>query len=149
MVLAGRTDALRRKMNWDDYTMLLAVIAADKKQRKKGKSLPTGDLEPLVARLRSGPLSDEARELVADLLSRHQLKRKPGGRARPAYEDPSDDQINVMAAADDYHERGRKRGESRDKAIARLAREYGCAEYQLRNYLDGSTRQARKDKAGR
>jgi hypothetical protein len=120
---------------WEDQAWLVAVAAADR----------SGDLAPLIARLRSdAPLSENARELVADLLARHQLKKRQGGRARPAYEGASDEQVRVIAAAQDYDERGRRPGESEDDALERLAREYKCDAQQIRDFRSNRGGTARK-----
>ena len=65
------SDKPRRNLTWWSD----AIAVADR----------SGDLAPLIALLRSEiPLGAMPRELVADLLSRHELKRKSGGQRRPA-----------------------------------------------------------------
>jgi hypothetical protein len=129
--------------DWSEHAWLLAVIAADR----------SGDLGPLIARLRSAPPSQRASELIADLLARHQLKKPPGGRARAVYEPLTDDEVNLLVAAKQYHEQGQRflskprtiairtggwrtgRRESFDDATARVATEHGVNVHQLRNLL--------------
>ncbi len=63
-------EAIATYLRWRE-----AVVRADQ-----------GDLEPLITRLRSEEvLGPEARIWVADLLKRHNLKKKPGRQATPAY----------------------------------------------------------------
>jgi hypothetical protein len=90
-----------------DQAFLLAVIDADR----------SGDLAPLIARLRSSPPSQRASELIADLLARHQLQKLPGGQARPLYEPLTDDEVNLMVAAQQYREQGRRHLSPRAIAI--------------------------------
>lgn len=115
------------KWTWSDQAWLLAVIAADK----------SGDLAPLIDAFLGGRrVSRFARELIADFLQRHQVKKRRGGRARPIYELLSDDQVDVITAAMTYRTEGRRKGEKRDDAIKRLACDYRCHWRQLDNFLN-------------
>jgi len=56
------------------------------------------DALPLIAILESDtPMTRTARRHVADMLRRHQLKRKPGGQATPAYAVSRQDAKMVLA----------------------------------------------------
>ena len=64
-------DSVREYLVWRS-----AIVRADQ-----------GDTQPLIKLLRSGNIpGPEARELIADLLSRHKLTRKRGRQATPVYQ---------------------------------------------------------------
>lgn len=105
----------------------------------------SANLSPLIHNLRAKTdLSPYGRELLADLLQRHQLKKLRGGRQSPIYTGPTDDQVRVMAAYIAYVEERRRKGENSADAVTRLAKEYQCHRNQLENYLKNSGGTARR-----
>jgi hypothetical protein len=81
-------------------------------------------------------LTREESELFVDLLSRHDLKQKPGGRKVPAYKRSSWAELRLEIAAESvrYYQRRRL---SFAAAVERVARENYVPEKALQSYLRG------------
>lgn len=92
-----------------------------------------GDKGPLIALLQSEEvLGPDARDLVADLLSRHNLRKPPGGQATPAYRmTPAEGWLHHQAAGVRYW---KKKGLSNEDAIRAALRDYKREEFELKNY---------------
>jgi hypothetical protein len=111
----------------NDERWIIAIEAADE----------WGKLDQLVKLLREAtPLSDDVREILADLIASRGL-----GRRRSS----SPEEIKLLSAAHVYRMQwGKRPGETRDQRIARVAREEGVPEHSLRNLLDGKGRLSRR-----
>ena len=106
-----------------------------------------GDKGPLLALLKSEfDLPREARVYLADLLARHQLKKKGGGQTTPAY-DRTEVEIVLSLAIDDVRELVRTRKRRVAEALEQTSRTRGIPPNILESaYKDrrGSTRRMKK-----
>jgi hypothetical protein len=75
-------------------------------------------------------------ELLIDLLSRHELRQKAGGRKTPVYKRSSWAELKLEIAADSVRYYQRK-GLSFDAAVERVARDNYVPAPSLRSYLRG------------
>jgi hypothetical protein len=96
----------------------------------------SGNLRPLIERLLSNEaMPRKARVWLADLLARHQLKRRKGGQANPVW-DPSDAEVSLRKAEREY-ERLLREGVSKTDAIKQAAELYGLKPSTLQLHIDG------------
>lgn len=143
LLTAGKTTAeLVNEGRW-----LSAIEAADMRptddpdEIRRGAK-PSCDLGPLTELLRSDEeLSPASRELLADLLERHQLVLRRGGRKVPAYR-ISYAEARLMTAAEDYH--GPKIGKTREETIDLIAQDHDVDAQSLANLLNGKRTSARR-----
>jgi hypothetical protein len=83
----------------------------------------SGHLTPLIARLDSdAPMPKHAREWLADLLKRRQLKRLPGQQAVPIWTFSERDR--ALRGGELAYKLYRKAGMKRDEAIERVINEW-------------------------
>lgn len=111
----------------NDERWIVAIEAAD----------AWGELGQLVKLLRgNAPLSDDVREMLADLFACRRLNRPRSATAA----------VNaLLSAAHVYRMQwGKRPGETRERRIERVAREEGVSEQSLRNLLDGKGRLSRR-----
>lgn len=111
------------------------AIAPYLRWREAVEQADQGDLEALIALLQSEEvLGPEARDLVADLLKRHKLKKKRGGQATPAYRmTPAEGRVHDQAAGVRYW---KNKGLSNEAAIRAVLRDDKREEFELEHYLD-------------
>lgn len=115
--------------NYDNSAWFAAIRAADTwRDVSKPGPKKTGDLSQLVDLLRRKPvdargdvtLTRDECELLIDLLSRHRLKQKPGGRRVPAYRRSSWADLKLEIAAESVRHYQRKGLKLKD-AVERVA----------------------------
>jgi hypothetical protein len=95
-----------------------------------------GDKKPLLELLKSDqPLPKAARRLLADLLTRYQLKRRRSRPQVPIYM-LTKQTIALQKAKKRYAEL-RKTRVSRSKALERVAKESRVSRHTIENYVDG------------
>src|SRR5262249_42046373 len=102
--------AIRAADMWRDATMPVALKTGDVKLDAAAPVVPkrTGDMSRLVDLLRlrlaqsdtEVTMTREELELLIDLLSRHDLKQKAGGRPVPAYRQASWAELKLETAAE-------------------------------------------------
>ncbi len=94
-----------------------------------------GDLEALIDLFQSEEvLGPEARDLVADLLKHHDLKKKKGGQATPAYRmTPAEGRVHHQAAGVRYW---KNKGLSNEAAIRAALRDDKREKFEEEHYLD-------------
>jgi hypothetical protein len=131
---------------YDDAAWFAAIRTADtwRDATKPGGRKKPGNLGRLVdllcMRLMDAGaevvLTREECELLIDLLSRHQLKQKAGGRKVPAYKRASWAQLKLEIAAESvrYYQ---DKGLSLDAAVEQTVRHYFVGENALRLHLQG------------
>jgi hypothetical protein len=95
-----------------------------------------GDQRALVALLQSHKLPDVAQDYLADLLQRHQLKKKRGAPATPSY-DVTDADIMLLWASQDVRKLVRD-GRSVDEAVEQISAERGIPFDILKSAYRGS-----------
>jgi hypothetical protein len=104
----------------------------------------SGDKAALIALLKSDePLPPVARQWIADLLSRYELKRKRRGRPRTPNYDRSDAEALLLLAMQRY--RGlREEGLGQSEAIEQAAQSYSLSPDVVRNAVEGRRGSSRK-----
>ena len=130
----------------DDYALLAdllsthiadAAITREKDWYKAVEDADNGDLSTLVKMFDDGePLTPWAYALLADLLSRHKLRKLRGGRRAPIYRSMTTAQARLHQAKSMYKSLCEK-GASRKKAIEKAAAHWKISENTLANYIDG------------
>jgi hypothetical protein len=92
-----------------------------------------GDKEPLIALLRSDALlGPDARDKIADFLSRHKITKRRGRPATPAYRrTPTEAKLHNHAALVRYWQ---KKGLSIEEAIRAALRDEKREEFERRDY---------------
>jgi hypothetical protein len=128
--------------NYAASAWFAAIRKADRwRDATKPGAKKSGDLSQLVDLLRTRAvdaptvtMTREECELLIDLLSRHQLQQKAGGRKVPAYKRLSYAELKLEIAAESvrYYQ---NKGLSFDKAIDRVARESYVSARALRLYM--------------
>jgi hypothetical protein len=120
----------------DDTSLDCWVTALDAVDKR-------GDKEPLLKLLRSEhDLPREARVYLADLLARHQLKKKRGGQSVPAYDRTDADQRLLLAIED--VRRLRKKRVSVKEALDRVSESHGISPEVLATEYRGSRGSTRR-----
>jgi hypothetical protein len=130
----GNLDGFERH---NDSAWFAAIRAADTwRDAARPGPKKSGDMGQLVDLLRTRlvdasavTLTREECELLVDLLSRHQLKQKAGGRKVPAYKRASWAELKLEIAAESvrYYQ---SKGLSLDQAVDRVATEYTSKDYE-------------------
>jgi hypothetical protein len=154
-VTVSRDDDLDGFEKYDDSAWFAAIRAADTwyDATKPGDRKKPGDLGQLVDSLRARlvdaaavTLACEECELLIDLLSRHTLKQKAGGRKTPAYKRASWAELKLEIAAETvrYYQ---SKGLSLDAAVERTVRHAYIGESALKLHLRGRLGSTRRRKA--
>jgi hypothetical protein len=99
-----------------------------------------GDKKPLLALLKSQP--GAAGLLLADLLTRHQLKRKRGRQQVPIYK--FTEQTIALQKAKEQYNKLLKTGVSRNEALERVANKSPVSKRTIENYIDGKNAYCRE-----
>ncbi|HEV7275235.1 MAG TPA: hypothetical protein VGN80_03010 [Devosiaceae bacterium] len=113
----------REFSGWDFATFQWFAVCEQARQ--------TGDLSPVVTKLRSGaPLSEEARSALARLLEGQKLPERT----------ITEHQWKLLAAASEFYEPSRNKKADRDLDIAAVADRHEISEHQLQDFIDGKGR---------
>jgi uncharacterized protein YoaH (UPF0181 family) len=103
----------------------------------------SGDKKPLLELLTSGQSPPEAaRLLLADLLTRYQLKRRRGRQQVPVYKFTK--QTVALQKAKEHYGKLLKTGVSRNEALKRVAKESRVSKRTTQNYIDGKNAYCRE-----
>ena len=90
-----------------------------------------GDLNELSRCFRAGiPMSDEIREMLADLFDGRKMVRRS----------PLTEQQEQLVAAGHHYRIGKRPGESAEQRLERIAKEYKVSENSLREFVRGGGR---------
>ncbi|RWM66917.1 MAG: hypothetical protein EOR82_28270 [Mesorhizobium sp.] len=110
---------MSERINWQSGQAAVQAYVPWREAVEKGDA---GDLAALVALLRSdAELGPDARDLVADLLSRHRLAKRKGGQPNKAYRVTlKEGKLRVAVKLVDYY---RARGMSVEDAIRAALRD--------------------------
>jgi hypothetical protein len=142
--------------HYDDSAWFAAIRAADTwRDATAPGPKKSGDLSSLVNLLRvklmdahgAVTMTREECELLIDLLSRHRLKQKPGGRKVPTYKRSSRAELRLEIALETVRY-FQSKGMKADDAVERTAREGNYQAAALRRYkrnqMHPERRRARK-----
>jgi hypothetical protein len=138
--LVERDEDNRRQRALNDY------IRAWFRWRMAIEKGEDGDTSGIISLLRSGrSIPQESQSLLADLLKRHQLKKKPGAPSRPSYESTPEER-KLRKAAHFVKER-QCGGATFESAVDDVARERNLDPHKLSNFMRGKgSRRSRRFK---